>query len=269
MKYLKEFNTHASYEDKINIGGSDLEIPIVSYCDDVSDVHYNPYNTVEFYVGDITGITQPTVSIYTDERTSIDITVSEVNKWYSYLLPKDKGLCAITGVGQLWGDDDIIKKVIVKANISYYHTNSPIYSFASAIPSSIIEASFKGRNTSKVTDMSLMFSDCSGLTSLDVSSFDTSNVTNMGFMFYGCRSLTSLNLSNFDTTNVTDMHSMFANCGGLTSLDLSGWVISDATNTNDMFSGCGELNKIKMVGCSEATINKISAVKPSSATIIP
>lgn len=92
MKYLKEFNTHASYEDKINIGGSDLEIPIVSYCDDVSDVHYNPYNTVEFYVGNIT--TPQTVKIYTNESTSIDITVSKGNKWYSYVLPKNKGLCA-------------------------------------------------------------------------------------------------------------------------------------------------------------------------------
>lgn len=126
MKYLKEFNTHASYEDKINIGGSDLEIPIVSYCDDVSDVHYNPYNTVELYVGDITGTTPQNVKIYTDETNHIDVTVSEVNKWYSYLLPKKKGLCAITGGVQMW-DDDIIKKVIVKANISYYHTNSPIY----------------------------------------------------------------------------------------------------------------------------------------------
>ena len=269
MLYLKEFNTHASYEDKINIGGSDLEIPIVSYCDDVSDVHYNPYNTVEFYVGDITGITQQTVSIYTDETNHIDIEVSEDNKWYSYLLPKDKGLCAITAVGDLWGSDDIITKVIVKANISYYHTNSPIYLFASAIPSSIIEASFKGSNTSKVTDMRQMFSDCGGLTSLDVSSFNTSKVTNMGFMFYGCRSLTSLNLSNFDTSKVTDMYSMFANCSSLTSLTLSGWVISDATNTNDMFSGCDELKEIKMVGCNQTTINKIAAVKPSSATIIP
>ena len=269
MKYLKEFNTHASYEDKINIGGSDLEIPIVSYCDDVSDVHYNPYNTVEFYVGDITGITQQTVSIYTDERTSIDVTVSEVNKWYSYLLPKGKGLCAITGVGDLWGGDDIIKKVIVKANISYYHTNSPGYLFTSAIPSSIIEASFKGSNTSNVTDMYNMFGDCSGLTSLDVSSFDTSNVTEMGSMFYGCSSLTSLNLSNFDTSKVTNMRQMFSNCSSLTSLTLSGWVISDATNTNDMFFGCNELKEIKMVGCNQTTINKISAVKPSSATIIP
>ena len=266
MKYLKEFNTHASYEDKINIGGSDLEIPIVSYCDDVSDVHYNPYNTVEFYVGDITP--PQTVSIYTNETNHIDVTVSEDNKWYSYVLPKDIGLCAIEN-RELLGDDGIITKVIVKANINYHPPIGDFTFFTSAIPSSTIEASFKGSNTSNVTDMNHMFDGCTNLISLDISGWNTSKVTIMRNMFNGCKSLTSLNLSNFNTSNVTDMGSMFYRCSSLTSLTLSGWVISDATNTNNMFSGCDELKEIKMVGCNQTTINKIAAVKPSSATIIP
>lgn len=268
MKYLKEFNTHASYEDKINIGGSDLEIPIVSYCDDVSDVHYNPYNTVEFYVGNITGTTQQTVKIYTDETTSVDITVSEGNKWYSYVLPKDKGLYKIEGVS--------VKKVAVKADFNI--------SGDTIIPQSTIEASFKGSNTSKVTDMSNMFGVCSGLTSLEVSSFDTSNVTsmnnmfvncsgltsldlsnfdtskvtNMASMFNGCRGLTSLVLSNFKTNNVNNMNGMFANCIGLTFLDLSGWDMNNAT-TQNMFNTCTSLGTIRMKGCSPDTITKIKA----------
>ena len=71
--------------------------------------YVNSYNTVEFYVGDIT---EPqTINIYTDSNTSVDIEVSEGNKWYTYVLPKDKGLCMIEG--------DSVKKVVVKANISY------------------------------------------------------------------------------------------------------------------------------------------------------
>ena len=72
------------------MGGVDISLPNVSYCKDVKDVHFNPYNTVEFYVGEITS--PKTVKIYTDKTTSVDITVSEGNKWYSYLIPKDKGL---------------------------------------------------------------------------------------------------------------------------------------------------------------------------------
>ena len=57
-----------------------------------------------------------------------------------------------------------------------------------------------------------MFSECSSLTTLDVSKFDTKNVIDMGGMFYNCSSLTTLDVSKFDTKNVTDMNSMFYNC---------------------------------------------------------
>ena len=57
--------------------------------------YVNTYNTVEFYVGEVTS--PQTVKIYTDSSTSIDVQVSGGNKWYTYLLPKDKGLCMIEG----------------------------------------------------------------------------------------------------------------------------------------------------------------------------
>lgn len=243
MKYLKEFNTHASYEDKINIGGSDLEIPIVSYCDDVSDVHYNPYNTVEFYVGNITGTTPQTVKIYTDESTSIPIQVSEVNKWYSYLSPKDKGLYMIEG--------NSVKKVVVKANINFIGNVSTI------IPISTVEASFKGSNTSNVTSMNRMFYRCNVLTSLDLSSFDTSNVIDIDSMFNNCNNLTSLDLSNFNTSKVTNMSYMFKDCRSLESLDLSNFNTSKVTSMKGMFTSCSKLNTITMKNCSSDTIGKI------------
>ena len=222
MKYINLFNTHVSYEEKLNGGGVDFKIPNVSYCKDANDVHFNPYNLIEFYVGDITGTPQ-TVKIYTDSSTSVDVTVSEGNKWYSYVLPKDKGLCKIKG--------DSVKKVVIKANISYEPIYRPPYYQYSIIPTSTVEASFKGSNTSNVTDMESMFRGCSGLTSLDVSSFNTNMVTDMSYMFKGCTSLTSLTLSNFNTSNVTYMDSMFY--------------------------GCTNLKTIRMAGCKQPTIDKI------------
>ena len=159
MIYLNHFDTHASYEEKLNVGGIDFKIPNVSYCNDVKDVHFNPYNLIKFYVGEVTGTTPHTVSIYTDSNTSIPIQVSKDNKCYSYVLPKDKGLCAITRKEQLW-DDDIITKVIVKANISYHPSTGDFTLFTSIITESVVEASFKGSNTSKVTDMNGMFNSC-------------------------------------------------------------------------------------------------------------
>lgn len=65
-------------------------------------------------------------------------------------------------------------------------------------------------NTSNVTNMIGMFSGCSQVESLDISSFDTSKVTNMHRMFEGCETIKTLDVSNFNTSNVEDMSYMFA-----------------------------------------------------------
>lgn len=111
-------------------------------------------------------------------------------------------------------------------------------------------------NTSNVTTMRYMFYNCSVLTSLDLSHFDTSNVTDMYSMFYDCYKLTSLDLSGWDVSNVTNMRYMFGSCS-FTSLDVSGWNTSNVTNMVCMFVDCKNLKTIRMVGCSEETINKI------------
>ena len=103
-------------------------------------------------------------------------------------------------------------------------------------------------DTSKVTDMSDMFSGCSGLASLDVSKFDTSNVTNMNFMFCGCSGLTSLDVSGFDTSNVTNMGVMFASCRSLTSLDVSKFKTGNVTIMNQMFYNCRDLALLDVSG---------------------
>ena len=107
--------------------------------------------------------------------------------------------------------------------------------------SSLTSLDLSNFNTSSVTNMSLMFDDCSSLTSLDLSSFNTSNVTNMSFMFLGCSSLTTLNLCGFNTSNVTNMSSMFCDCSSLTSLDLSSFNTSNVTKMSSMFYNCLKL----------------------------
>ena len=243
MIYLNNFDTHTSYEEKLNVGGIDFKIPNVSYCEDVKDVHFNPYNLIKFYVGNITGTTPQTVKIYTDATNYIDVTVSEGNKWYSYLLPKNKGLYKIGG--------NSVKKVVVKADID---DNSQ-----GIIPNSVVEASFKGSNTSKVTNMNSMFVNCYSLTSLNLRRFNTSNVTSMEWMFMACSGLTSLDLSGCNTSNVTNMGYMFSGCTSLTSLDLSGWNTSKVTFSTSMFDGCPNSLEIIMKGCSKETIDNIKA----------
>ena len=100
-------------------------------------------------------------------------------------------------------------------------------------------------NTSEVTDMSGMFSDCMALTSLDLKNFNTQNVTDMSGMFSHCITLTSLDLKNFNTQNVTDMSGMFEGCGTLT-LDLKNFNTQNVTDMSRMFSDCITLTSLDL-----------------------
>jgi surface protein len=113
--------------------------------------------------------------------------------------------------------------------------------------SNLTEIQYIGNlKTDNVTNMSGMFSDCSSLTSLDVSNFKTDNVTKMSGMFSSCSSLTSLDVSNFKTDNVTDMSGMFSWCSGLTSLDVSNFKTDNVTNMGGMFSNCSSLTSLDL-----------------------
>ena len=121
-----------------------------------------------------------------------------------------------------------------------------------------VDELFNGLDTSSVTDMSHMFQNCTGLTSLDLSNFDTSQVTSMYYMFFNCSGLTSLDLSNFDISSVTNISNMFYNCRSLTSLNVSNFNTSSVTNMSDMFYNCRSLTYIL------GTLDLIKAISVSS-----
>ena len=112
-------------------------------------------------------------------------------------------------------------------------------------------------NTENVTKMAAMFSYCTSLTSLDLSTFNTENVTGMGDMFSNCTSLVSLNLSGFNTTKVTHMDAMFSGCSSLPQLNISSFNTENVTNMRNMFSGCSNLRTI--YASDKWTTNKISS----------
>ena len=113
-------------------------------------------------------------------------------------------------------------------------------------------------DTSNVTNMYQMFYECRSLTSLDVSKFDTSKVTYMSYMFYGCSKLTSLDVSKFDTSKVTDMGNMFSNCSSLTSLDVSKFDTSKVTNMSDMFYYCSRLTSLDVSNFDTSKVTNMS-----------
>lgn len=115
-------------------------------------------------------------------------------------------------------------------------------------------------NTENVTDMHEMFSWCTSLTSLDLSSFNTANVINMEKMFYNCESLKSLNLRSFNTTKVTDMGAMFEACSSLTSLDLSCFNTANVTDMGAMFEACSSLTSLDLSSFNTANVKKMAGM---------
>ncbi|MBQ9521079.1 MAG: BspA family leucine-rich repeat surface protein [Oscillospiraceae bacterium] len=101
-------------------------------------------------------------------------------------------------------------------------------------------------DTSNVEYMNYMFSNCSSLTELDVSSFDTSKVSYMMYTFHSCSSLTTLDLSGWDTSHVTEMHNMFSYSSKLTTLNLSGFSTASAKDTSMMFRVCSALTTLNL-----------------------
>ena len=92
-------------------------------------------------------------------------------------------------------------------------------------------------NTSRVSDFSNLFYNCSSLKELDVSMFNTANATNTTSMFYNCKSLESLDVTNFNTAKVVNANSMFYACDSLKELDLSSFDLSKCTSNSTMISG--------------------------------
>ncbi len=113
-------------------------------------------------------------------------------------------------------------------------------------------------NTSNITNMDDMFSECQGMQSIDLSSFDTSNVKNMYGMFHNCYSLETLDLSGFNTSNVKYMSSMFYDCYSLKTLDLSNFNTSNVESMWGMFSGCQNLQSIDLSSFDTSNVKDLS-----------
>ncbi len=112
-------------------------------------------------------------------------------------------------------------------------------------------------NTSEVTNMEYMFEKCSGLTSLDLSSFNTAKVTSMKEMFYNCSGLIRLDLSSFNTAKVTSMNDMFYYCSGLTRLDLSSFNTAKVNTMYGMFYNCSGLTRLDLSSFNTAKVTSM------------
>lgn len=152
-------------------------------------------------------------------------------------------------------------------------------------------------DTSACTTMSKMFQTSEALTSLDVSSFNTSNVADMSYMFenlHGCTSI--IGTENFDFSNVTTLKNFMADdrlltflpdigsynisnkCKDLTaafkavgykegqhfssiwptSLDLSGWNVSNVTSLKETLCNSFNVEILNVSGWDTSKVTNMS-----------
>ena len=114
-------------------------------------------------------------------------------------------------------------------------------------------------NTSSVTNMSNMFSYNKGLKTPDFSHWDVSKVTDMSYMFNNCTALSAPNFSNWNPSSVTTMKQMFYQCTALTSLDFSGWNTPELKNLSYAFFQDAALTSLDFEGWSAPKISNLQS----------
>ena len=225
-------------------------------------ITYKPYIKTITFGNDLSNLP----SSCTAENLCWDISYSssQKKKVYGYLI--DSGLTVSETSSGTTTEKVLYNLYIVSEAPIFAPTDCGyIFSFnkytSNGYISNLTQINFNSNfNTSNVTSMKGMFSRCSSLTSLDLSSFNTSNVTNMWSMFGYCSSLTSLDLSKFNTSNVTDMRFMFGGCSSLTNLDLSSFNTSEITSMLCMFRGCSSLTSLDLNSFNTINVTNMVAM---------
>ncbi len=95
-------------------------------------------------------------------------------------------------------------------------------------------------------DCNHFFTEFTALEDVDLSTIDSTNVTDIGAMFSNCKNLVTVDLTGFNTNRVTSMYAAFLNCSKLKTIyvnkywDASG-TPDEGVNSVNMFSGCTSL----------------------------
>ena len=84
--------------------------------------------------------------------------------------------------------------------------------------------------SSSLTSLNSMFSNMVQVQDFGIAEkFDTTNVTDMGYVFSDCHNVRKLDLTGWSVSSVTNMRSMFNKCFNLDELCLSGWNTASLT----------------------------------------
>ena len=124
------------------------------------------------------------------------------------------------------------------------------------------ETNFNCIDTSKITDMSLVFGEMLKIhdKDFDVSEWDVSNVTNMEGLFANCVKF-NCDLSKWDVRNVENMYAMFDACRWtFEGKGLDKWDVSNVKDMHYMFSRCTNINFNNIVNWDVSNVENMEGM---------
>ena len=162
--------------------------------------------------------------------TSNNIESPDLNHAVIVNKPTVGDMCRLLGI-----NSTAIKSVVFDKSFKTYAPTS-LYGFFRGLTKLETIKDLKYLNTEQVTNMSYMFSDCSTLSSLDLSNFYTKEVRDMSYMFSRCSALTTIYASDkFVTSKVQSGRSMFSACK-----NLKGTILNyKDSKTDHNYANCG------------------------------
>ena len=205
-------------------------------------------NWIDVGAHTISGFTTNTDSITLKINGTNNTVTPNSNKYFYYDVPSGTTLTSLYQM--LVNASNVVTVIIGKyINTSSVTTIADMFSNCFALTKIY---GLKYMDTSSVTNMNGLFSGAKQLDSLEgVEGWDTSNVTNMYALAYGSVAMKFHDLtpiSGWDTSSVTDMGAMFCYCNLITDLTpISGWDTSSVRDFSLMFGECTGLTVISPI----------------------
>lgn len=112
---------------------------------------------------------------------------------------------------------------------------------------------FVGVKTIIYNGLSYSFYNCTGITSVDLSSLQTIDSGGLHHAFYGCSGITSVNFSSLITVSTEGFAYAFQGCSKLTSVDFSSLATVDNGGFAYTFQGCSKLTMISFPSLTSVT----------------
>lgn len=219
-----------------------------------------------FTAGTTNYYSQPIVELYIScpNLTSTNLTLG--TNLATVIYPRLTEYVSLINIGNLTALNSTFRTMYNLKRVDIGKTSSLLTGMASTFTDcrSLLKVTINSEtNTSNVTSMGGMFSNCFSL--IDVPLFDTSNVTAMNLMFSGCYHLNRVPL--FNTSKVTTMLAMFELCHSL--LDVPLFDTSKVTTMNTMFDFCYSLKAVPLFNTIAVTNMAAMFRNCSSLTTLP